>query len=197
MSVVGYARVSTVDQNLEVQLQQLTEAGASKIFTEQKSGKDVRGRPALAECLEWIREGDVLVVTRLDRLGRSMLDLLQIMEKVQEKGAAFRCLGQSGIDTTTAEGRLMFGMLAAFAEFELFIRKERQMEGIAAAKVRGVYSQKRKTKVSPEDIVRLRSQDWGPKAICEKLGISRPTLYRLSPPGTWGPAPFVRASESP
>jgi DNA invertase Pin-like site-specific DNA recombinase len=179
MSTCGYARVSTTDQDLTVQLEQLQAAGAEKVFSEQISGSE-SNRPALRDCLDWIREGDILIVTRLDRLGRSMNDLLKTLEIIRDKGAAFQCL-QQNVDTTTSEGRLMFGLLAAFAEFELDIRRERQAEGIAKAKAAGVYSRKRKPKVPVEEIHRLLTAGWGPSAIAKKLKISRSTVTRNTP----------------
>lgn len=178
--IVGYARVSTMDQNLDAQLEALRNAGAEKVFSEQKSGKTSRDRPALRDVLDFIREGDILVVTRLDRLGRSMRDLLEILQKVKDKGAAFRCLYQA-IDTTTAEGRLMFGMLSAFAEFELTMITERQRDGIERAKALGKYG-KRKPAVDVEEIKRLAAAGWMPKAVADRMKVSKRTVTRYWPP---------------
>jgi DNA invertase Pin-like site-specific DNA recombinase len=187
MSIIGYARVSTSDQSLTIQQEQLEAAGAERVFCEQRSGREARSREALQDCLGYLREGDILVVTRLDRLGRSMIDLLEILQKVQAKGAAFRCLHQS-LDTTTAEGRLMFGLLGAFAEFELTLRAERQKEGIAKAKGRGAYKGKKPT-VNADQILEMKARGLGPADIARELKVTKPTVYRNSPPGTWGPRP--------
>lgn len=189
MASVGYGRVSTLDQDLTVQIEQLEAAGCEKVFVEKRSGAAADDRQALKDVLDWIREGDVLIVCRLDRLGRSMLDLLNILQQVQAKGAAFRCLNQGGLDTTTAEGRLMFGMLAAFAEFELHIRKERQAEGIEKAKALGKYSKKRKPKVDVDELVRLLKAGWCTGAIAKKLKVNRVTVMRHTPEELKTPQP--------
>ncbi|WP_454883981.1 recombinase family protein [Sphingomonas oryzagri] len=131
--LVGYARVSTVDQMLDVQLDQLSGAGCEKVFSERLSGTTTK-RPELQACLEFMREGDVLVVCRLDRFARSSSDLHRMIASLVERGIGFRCLQQSGIDTTTPQGKLMLAVLGGVAEFENDIRKERQREGIEKAK---------------------------------------------------------------
>lgn len=178
MSVVGYARVSTAGQSLEVQLDQLKEAGCEKVFSEKKSGKTANGREALAQALEWVREGDLFVVTRLDRLARSLVDLRQIVDTLNAKGVGFRVLQQSAIDTTRSEGRLMLNMLASFAEFENDIRRERQADGIAKAKEAGVY-RGRPAKIVPDDVRRLRSEGLGGSEIARQLKIGRASVYRI------------------
>lgn len=135
MTLVAYARVSTVDQNPELQFDALEKAGAQKIFTDSASGTD-RERPQLAACLDFVRRGDVLVFWKLDRLARSTVHLGQIAEACQKKGVDLRCLTQP-IDTTTPTGRMMFNILACFAEFERDIIVERTMAGLAAARARG------------------------------------------------------------
>src|SRR5581483_822746 len=139
MSTIGYARVSSVGQTLEVQEQLLNEAGCERIFSEKRSGTSTNGREQLAQALDWVREGDVLVVTRLDRLARSVTDLRLILDRLAAKGVGFRALQQGSIDTTSSNGRLMLNILAAFAEFETDLRRERQADGIAKAKLAGVY----------------------------------------------------------
>jgi len=176
--IVGYARVSTTDQDLSIQLEKLRDAGAEKIFAERKSGKD-SGREQLRDCLDFVREGDVLVVTRLDRLGRSLKDLLEILAVVNDKNVAFRCTEQA-LDTSTIEGRLMFSLLGAFAEFETDLRRARQEEGIAKAKALGKY-RSRGPRVNVEEIVRLRRAGWGTKAIAEKLNVNAATVNRYTP----------------
>lgn len=138
--VIGYARVSSVGQSLDVQLDKLTKAGCERVYQEKVSGTSTDGREQLAELLRYVREGDDVVITKLDRLGRSLADLLDITEQLEAKGVTLRVLDQN-LETTTAQGKLMFTMLGAFAEFETALRKERQMEGIAKAKAGEVHRQ--------------------------------------------------------
>ena len=133
-----YARVSSEGQSLEIQHEALTAAGCEKIFSEKVSGRSTKDRDQLASALDFVRENDTLIVTRLDRLARSVGDLHQIIEKLTAKGVSFKCLNQSGVDTDTSTGRLMLGVLGAVAVFENDIRRERQMEGIAKAKAAGI-----------------------------------------------------------
>ena len=142
MHLFGYARVSTSGQSLDVQRQQLEAAGCERVFEETRTGTTTEGRQALADALDWVREGDVFVVTRLDRLARSMGDLQNIIAKLNAKSVGFRALQQGAIDTTSSSGRLMLNMLGAFAEFETDLRRERQREGIEKAKGLGVYRMK-------------------------------------------------------
>ncbi|MBZ9654011.1 recombinase family protein [Phyllobacterium lublinensis] len=135
MQIVGYARVSSVGQDHAGQVERLKAAGATKIFQEKRSGVD-RERAELQRCLEYVREGDTLLVTKLDRLARSAVDLLNIVRELQAKETAFKALDQS-LDMTTPAGKLQLQVLAAVAEFETAIRRERQMEGIARAKAAG------------------------------------------------------------
>ncbi len=147
MALIGYARVSSLGQSLDIQLGKLEHC--EKIFQEKKSGAtDKRSR--LKACLEYVREGDALVITRLDRLARSTLHLCQIAETLKEKGVDLQVLDQS-INTADATGRLLFNMLGAIGQFETEIRAERQMEGIHKAKQRGVIFGRQK-KLSDEDI---------------------------------------------
>lgn len=139
MTMVGYARVSSAGQCLEIQQEQLVNAGCEKLFAEKQSGTSTNNRMALHDALEWLREGDALVVTRLDRLARSGKDLYDIIDQLSKKQVGFRCLQQGAVDTTTSMGKLVLGILGAVAEFETTIRKERQREGIEKAKARGVY----------------------------------------------------------
>lgn len=138
MAVVGYARVSSEDQSLDLQIEQLRGAGCEKIFSEKRSGITTRDRTELERCLAWVREGDTLVITRIDRFARSVSDFSRMVGDLQARQIELRCLLQP-FDTTSPQGRLMRDMLAAFAEFETAVRKERQLEGIKAAKERGVY----------------------------------------------------------
>jgi DNA invertase Pin-like site-specific DNA recombinase len=135
MSVVAYARVSTADQNMQMQFDALIAAGYDKAFTDKASGTD-RDRPQLAKAIDFLREGDVLLFWKLDRLARSTVHLGQIAEQVRAKRAHLKCLTQP-IDTTTPTGKLMFHILACFAEFERDIIVERTLAGLAAARSRG------------------------------------------------------------
>lgn len=188
MSLVGYARVSSTDQDLTVQEEQLTAAGCEKIFAEKISGSSTQDRERLEACLEYCREGDVLLITRLDRLARSLSDLTQIILRLEKKGVGFRCTEQS-VDTTSPEGRLMVHIMGAFAEFELEIRKDRQREGIDKAKKAGVYV--REEKVSANQILALRARGLGAQAIARELKIAPKTVYRKTP-GIWGADPIPR-----
>ena len=134
--IVGYARVSSVGQDHGGQVLRLKGAGAEKLFTEKQSGLD-KDRKALDKCLGFVREGDVLIVTKLDRLARSAAHLHQIVEALTEKGVGFRVLDDPSLDTTSRTGKLVFGILASIAEFETALRRERQLEGIARAKAEG------------------------------------------------------------
>ena len=178
MTTVGYARVSSAGQSLEVQLDQLAAAGCEKVFSEKRSGSTTEAREQLAQALEWVRDGDVLVVSRLDRLARSIVDLRKIVDQLTAKGVGFRCLQQGAIDTTRSEGRLMLNILGSFAEFELDIRKERQADGIAKAKAEKVYKGRPAT-LNPADVVALKTEGLGPSDIARRLNISRASVYRL------------------
>jgi DNA invertase Pin-like site-specific DNA recombinase len=179
MTLVAYARVSSSGQSLEVQLDQLQAAGAEEIFRETRSGSTVEGRDQLEAALRFIRKGDVFVVTRLDRLARSMIDLRKIVDTLTEKGVGFRVLQQGSIDTTRSDGRLLLNILASFAEFELDIRHERQMDGIAKAKAAGKY-RGRKASIDPAQIAALKAEGHGASAIARKLGIGRASVYRVT-----------------
>jgi DNA invertase Pin-like site-specific DNA recombinase len=178
MAVIGYGRVSSVGQSLEVQRDQLKAAGCDKLFLEKKSGTSTKGRDQLAEALDYVREGDTFVVTRLDRLARSVGDLLTIIKRLEEKGVGFRCTEQAGVDTTGPMGKLMLTILGAFAEFENGIRKERQMDGIARAKAEGVYKG-RPTTIDASAIAALKSDGLGATAIAKRLKIARASVYRV------------------
>ena len=143
-----------------------------------------RGEEALTElaaALAWVRDGDVLCVTRLDRLARSMTDLRRIVDDLTERGVGFRVLQQGTIDTTRPDGKLLLNVLASFAEFETDIRKERQAEGIARAKAEKRFKG-RPASISTTDIARLRAEGLGASAIARTLGIGRASVYRLSSP---------------
>ena len=176
MAVVGYARVSSVGQSLEVQEVALAEAGCEKVFAEKRSGTTQEGREELRRALEYVREGDTFVVTRIDRLARSVTDLSEVVAALTEKGVSFRALQQGEFDTTAATGRLFLTMLGAFAEFETSLRRERQMEGIAKAKAEGRYKGRPVT-VDKSAIRSLHREGLKPTQIAQKLGIARSTVY--------------------
>jgi len=175
--LVGYGRVSTSGQSLEVQLEALDLAGCEKVFSEKKSGNSTSGRQALEDALSFVREGDTLVVTRLDRLARSAGDLHGIVRQLADKGVEFRCLQQGAMDTSSSTGKLLLGVLASIAEFEADIRRERQREGIDRAKAAGVY-RGRKPSIDAEEVRKLRSQGVGASEIAKRLGIGRASVYR-------------------
>lgn len=177
--VIGYARVSSVGQSLDVQLDKLTEAGCERMYQEKVSGTSTDGREQLAELLRYVREGDEVVITKLDRLGRSLADLLDITKQLEAKSVTLRVLDQN-LETKTAQGKLMFSMLGAFAEFETALRKERQMEGIAKAKAEGKYTGRPKS--IDEDAIKATLLE-GSKSLREIAtlhGVSRATVHRLS-----------------
>lgn len=176
MAFVGYARVSSVGQSLDVQLDKLKYC--DKIFQEKKSGAS-GSRPSLQACLEYVREGDTLVVTRLDRLARSTLHLCQIAAELEHKRVDLQILDQS-IDTSDATGRLLFNMLGAIAQFETELRAERQMDGILKAKARGVKFGPSPS-LNPEQIAELqhrRQQGTLIKTLMKEYQISKATVYR-------------------
>ena len=178
MTIVGYARVSSAGQSLEIQQEQLTQAGCEKLFSEKQSGTSTSNRLALQDALEWLREGDTLVVTRLDRLARSGKDLHDIIDKLSRKKVSFQCLQQGAVDTTTSMGKLVLGILGAVAEFETDIRKERQRDGIEKAKLRGVYKG-RPASIDASKVRELRTAGMGGAEIAKQMGIGRASVYRL------------------
>lgn len=178
--IVGYARTSTVEQlaGLEAQERDLAAAGCERIFQEQVSSVDVVERLQLSEVLGFIREGDVLVVTKLDRLARSVAHLLEILDRLTAKGASLRILAM-GIDTATPTGKLMLTVLGGVAEFERAIMLERQREGIAKAKAEGKYKGRKPTAMNQSgEILRLSGSGMGATEIAAKLGIGRASVYR-------------------
>lgn len=176
MTTIGYARVSTTDQNLGIQEAALRTAGCDMVRSEKRSGTSTAGRTELATVLDFLRQGDVLMVTRIDRLARSIGDLQDIVRAVRAKGAALKATEQP-IDTSTAAGKAFLDMLGVFAEFETNLRKERQLEGIADAKARGVY-RGRKASIDPAKVRELASQGIGATAIAKALKIGRASVYR-------------------
>src|ERR1700756_2330876 len=185
MSIIGYARVSTTDQDLAIQQAALKAAGCEVIRSEKMSGTSRDGRTELATLLDFIRRGDTLVVTRIDRLARSIGDLQDIVRALKAKGASLKATEQP-IDTSTAAGKAFLDMLGVFAEFETNLRKERQLEGIAKAKEAGVYKG-RPASIDADHVRELKAQGVGPTKIAKALGIGRASVYRaLAPAGTTG-----------
>jgi DNA invertase Pin-like site-specific DNA recombinase len=178
MPLYGYARVSTIDQDLRLQRAALKAAGCDVIRAEKASGSRRDGRTELQVLLDFVRPGDTLIVTRIDRLARSMKDLQDIVHELKTRKVTLRATEQP-IDTSTAAGKAFLDMLGVFAEFETNLRRERQLEGIAAAKARGVYTG-RKQQIDPAAIQQLRDKEkLGPAAIAKRLGIGRASVYRL------------------
>src|SRR6195952_3566555 len=178
MPIYGYARVSTLDQDLTIQRAALKAAGCGVVRAEKASGSRRDGRTELQVLLDFLRPGDTLIVTRIDRLARSMKDLQDIVHELKTRNVALRATEQP-IDTSTAAGKAFLDMLGVFAEFETNLRRERQMEGIAEAKARGVYAGKgRKQTVDTLEVRRLQKEGRRPSDIARELKISRASVYR-------------------
>ena len=178
MEIIGYGRVSSVGQSLDVQIDKLNDFGCTKLFQEKQSGTS-SARPKLKSCLEYVREGDTLVVTRLDRLARSTLHLCEIAETLKTKGVNLKVLDQS-IDTSDATGRLLFNMLGAIAQFETEIRAERQLDGINKAKAKGVQFGKKKS-LSTTQIKELKKKRKAGvliKDLMKEYSLSKASVYR-------------------
>lgn len=179
--LIGYARTSTTDQEagFEAQIRDLTTLGIEKVFKEQVSS--VGQRDELANALEFVRDGDTLVVTKLDRLARSTRDLLKIVDQLKDKGVGLRILDFGGgeIDTSSSNGMLILTMFGAMAQFEREIMLERQREGIAKAKAEGKYKGRKPTvRNRADEIKALKEEGMGATAIAKKLGVGRASVYR-------------------
>jgi len=176
MAIVGYARVSSVGQSLDVQLDKLKQC--DKVFQEKRSGSSNQ-RPRLKACLEYVREGDTLVVTRLDRLARSTLHLCQIADQLEQKQVTLQVIDQN-IHTGDATGRLLFNMLGAIAQFETEIRAERQMDGIRNAKARGVRLGRKKDLTEQECLELRQKREQGAliKTLMKDYRLSKASVYR-------------------
>jgi len=175
--LIGYARVSSVGQSLDVQIDALTAAGCTKIYSEKRSGRTAADRAELMRALDQLREGDTFVVTRLDRLARSVGDLHAITAQLVAADVDFRCLQQGGVDTCTSAGKLTLAILGAVAEFENDIRRERPRDGIERAKERGVYKGRPRT-IDAATIRSLHVAGQRPSSIARELGIGRASVYR-------------------
>ena len=180
--LIGYARVSTQDQNSQLQLDALEKAGCERIFEEKASGAQ-RERPALKEAIAFLREGDTLVVWKLDRLARSLRQLIDTIEVLEERGIGFRSVTEN-IDTTTSGGRLVFHIFGALAEFERSIIRERTTAGLASARARGRLGGRPRA-MSPDDIAvaktLLANPEISVKEIARRQGVSVSTLYKHIP----------------
>lgn len=181
MALIGYIRVSSVGQNLEVQREKMIAAGVEPdhIFEEKRSGLD-SDRLQLKEAIRFARRGDIFLVSRIDRLARSAADLYRVVGELQDKGVGFRCIDQGDIDTTSKYGKLMFGILSSIAEFETDLRKERQMDGIASAKAKGTKFG-RKAKATGDVIANIRqyrNDGLLIRDIMTRTGLSKATVYR-------------------
>src|SRR3954449_5080698 len=191
MPLYGYARVSTLDQDLTIQQAAPKAVGCEVIRAEKASGTRRDGRSELQVLLDFVHAGDTLVVTRIDRLARSLKDLQDIVHELKTKGVALKATEQP-VDTGTAAGKAFLDMLAVFAEFETNLRRERQLEGIGAAKARGVYKG-RKPSIDPAEVRRLReAEGLGPSAIARRLGIGRTSVYRVLGIGSGATVPAPR-----
>jgi len=179
--MVGYARVSSTGQDLAIQLEKLAAAGVEleDVFKEKRTGTD-RGRPQLQQCLAYVRKGDTLLVTKIDRLARSTSDLYGIVSQLKAKGVEFRVIDDPSIDTTSRTGKLVMGILALIAEFENDIRKERQLDGIAKAQERGVRfgAEPKLTDEIKAQIRQLRQDGMTVPAIMKRTELSKASVYR-------------------
>jgi DNA invertase Pin-like site-specific DNA recombinase len=188
MSIYGYARVSSADQDLTVQREALKAAGCEVIREEKVSGGSREGRQELEMLLSFLRPGDTLIVTKLDRLARSTLDMLLLITELGNRGVGVRSLAERDIDTTTAAGKLMLTVFAAVAQFERERIKERQVEGIKRARDNREVSERTgrlkyaggKPRIDRAEVTRLKTEGLNPTQIATKLGINRVTVYRLT-----------------
>jgi DNA invertase Pin-like site-specific DNA recombinase len=180
--LIGYSRTSTADQQygLDAQDRDLIAAGCEKIFSEQVSS--VAKREQLEAALEFSREGDIIVITKVDRLSRGVADLLSIIDRLDKRGVGLRILSFGGglFDTTNATSKLILTVLAATAQWEISINRERQMEGVKRARLEGKYKGRQPTaRVKSEQVIALSQQGTGAIAIATQLGISRASVYRI------------------
>lgn len=177
--ILGYARVSTKDQNLDRQLDQLEAAGCEKVFTEKITGTK-KERPELIRLLEQVRPGDTIIISELTRLSRSTKDLFDLVETINEKGADIKSLKETWLDTTTPQGKLMFTLIAGISQFERDLISQRTKEGLEAARARG--RKGGRPKKSQKDIKKALklydSKEYSIKEIEDMTGISKTTLYR-------------------
>jgi len=202
--MLGYARVSTGEQDLDLQLDALVKAGCVKknVYTDKLSGAKT-ARPGLDECLRQLKSGDTLIVWRLDRLGRSVRHLIDVVEDLRQRGVGFKSICDGAIDTTTASGELIFHIFTALAQFERRLVQERTKAGLTAARARGRLGGRPPVPVGDPRVQTAKSLHAEKKmpveSICQTLKISRPTLYRwlaLKPAAPVGKGPGRAKSES-
>lgn len=180
MAIIGYARVSTVDQTLDLQRDALQAAGASTLYEDKASGKSV-DRPELAQCLKSLREGDTLVVWRLDRLGRNLQDLIRIVGELDMRGVKLKSVKES-IDTGGPVGKLVFHLFGALAEFERELIRERTLAGLEAARSRGRHGGRPPAldvKQRKAALAMMRNRDMSVAEVSRQFGVSRSTLYSI------------------
>ena len=179
MELVGYARVSSTDQEWCIQVDALKAVGCTTVFTEKKSGTTLKERAAFDECMTYLRKGDTLVVTRVDRLTRSILDLQTLLVKLREKQIHLKATEQP-IDTSSASGKAFLDMLGVFAEFETNLRRERQLEGVARAKKEGKYKGRKPTAQAKSlEVIQLISKGYTRKAVADHLNIGVASVFRI------------------
>ena len=176
MAKVGYARVSSLSQSTDIQKEALTKAGCNPVRTEKKSGSTTEGRTELATIIDFLQEGDVLCVHKLDRLGRNTRDVLNLVHELSERGCSLQVL-EPAIDTSGPMGAMMLTVLGMVSEMELGFIKERQRAGIEKAKAAGVYKG-RPTSVDHDKIKQLKAEGMGATAIARELGCSRGAIYK-------------------
>lgn len=177
MAVYGYARVSSAGQSLDVQRDKLRQFGCEVIREEKVSAKSRQGRDELATLLEFLRDGDTLVVTKVDRLARSIRDLSNIVAELQARNVSLKVTDQP-VDTSTAIGKCFLDMLGVFAEMENSLRAERQRDGIAKAKLKGVYKGRKKN-INHSEVLKMLSAGIGATSIAKSLNISRSSVYKI------------------
>jgi DNA invertase Pin-like site-specific DNA recombinase len=177
VTIIGYARASSATQDTSLREEALRTAGCDIIRAEKRSGTTTEGREELRTVLEFLRQGDVLMVTRIDRLARGISDLQDIVKTVKARGAALKAIEQP-VDTSNATGKMFLDLLGVFAEFETNLRKERQLEGIAKATAEGVYKG-RKPSIDAVRVREMKAQGHGASEIAKAMGIGRASVYRV------------------
>lgn len=182
MANIAYIRVSTVDQNTARQEEALKDCKIDKYYIEKVSGKNIKDRPELIKMMDYVREGDTVIVESISRFGRSLSDLLNLIEQLNSKGVQFKSLKEGSIDTTTPTGKLVFSIFSSLAEFERETIRQRQAEGIAIAKAQGRFKGRGRKPINPNEFDILYKR-WEDKEItknyiCKKLNISLSTLNR-------------------
>ena len=182
MANIAYLRVSTTDQNTARQEEALKGFNIDKYYIEKVSGKNIKDRPELIKMMDYVREGDTVFVESISRFGRSLSDLLNLIDQLNNKGVQFKSLKEGSIDTTTPTGKLVYSIFSSLAEFERETIKQRQAEGIAIAKANGKYKGRQRKQVNPNEFVSLYNRwqdgDITKKYMCRKLNVSLATLDR-------------------